>query len=56
MAGVLPAGLALVETKACPAARHNAAATGWAVTRTAMVSCWPRIHRGVLARAGSNQV
>src|SRR5699024_32189 len=48
--------LALVETSAPPKARHSDAASGWAVTRTAMVSRPPVNHAGTSVAAGTIQV
>ena len=38
-----------MDTSGWPQARHSAAASGWAVTRTARVSCRPRSQRGFRA-------
>ena len=48
--------LALVEISALPTERHNAAASGCAVTRTAIVGWSPRIQKGTSGWAGSSQV
>src|SRR5690606_21459730 len=55
-AGLPPLRLALVDTSAPPKTRHSAAASGCAVTRTAMLSRPPVSQGGTPSRAGTIQV
>src|SRR5579884_1305384 len=52
----LPRRLAEVETRAQPATWHRRTASGWASTRTAMLSWAPRSQDGVVRLAGISQV
>ncbi|MOA59357.1 hypothetical protein D3C78_1839500 [compost metagenome] len=51
-----PARLAEVDTMAWPSAWHSAAASPWAVMRTAILSWRPRSSAGTRGAAGSRKV